>query len=54
MEKAIDTNTGGSAGYLSQSQYLETHLVRKGWNIGLLRALILRIMMMMMMMMMMI
>src|SRR6218665_2368602 len=36
---AMDTNTGESPGHQSQSQQLGTHLVRKRWGIGLLRAL---------------
>ena len=48
--KAMDTNTGESPEHQIKSQYSwETHLVRKRWDIGLLRALSLRIMMMMMM-----
>jgi len=37
-EKAMDTNMGGSPGYLSQSQRMETHLVRKWRDIGHQRA----------------
>ena len=44
--RAMDTNTGESPGHQSQSNSWETHLVRKRWDIGLLRALSLRIMIM--------
>ena len=38
--RAMDNNTGESPGQQSQSQQLGTHLVvRKRWDIGLLRAL---------------
>jgi len=37
--KAMDTNTGGSPGYQSQSNSLKTHLVRKWRDIGHLWAL---------------
>ena len=37
-KKAMDTNTGGSPGYLSQSQEPGTHLVMKWLDIWLQRA----------------
>ena len=37
-EKAMDTNTGGSPGYQSQPNSLETHLVKKWGDIGHQRA----------------
>src|SRR6218665_3105446 len=46
--RAMDTNTGETQDTRANPNSWETHLVRKRWDIGLIRALSPRIMMMMM------